>query len=60
MLLTILTPIWWQEGLRGYVINYCLQDVALTRRLFTMAATEGELMFHDGIKRAIVLPKVGR
>jgi hypothetical protein len=27
-------PINWQKGLHGQVINYCLRDVHLTRRLF--------------------------
>ena len=50
-------PIWWQQGQHGRVFNYCLHDVALTCRLFRLASTEGELVFHDGIKRAIVLPR---
>lgn len=32
-----LAPVWWQQGQYGHVIDYCLQDVNLTRKLFDLA-----------------------
>lgn len=30
-------PMYWQKGLYGAVIHYCLQDIALTKKLFELA-----------------------
>lgn len=32
-----LAPVWWQQGEYGRVIDYCLQDINLTRKLFDLA-----------------------
>ncbi len=34
-----LAPIWWQQGKRGRVIDYCLGDVSMLTGLFRMMAT---------------------
>jgi hypothetical protein len=36
-----LAPVDWQRGLYGKVIDYCLNDVALTKRLFERMAVDG-------------------
>ena len=38
-----MAPVWWQRGLREHVIDYCLQDVNLTRRLLDRLIHKGEL-----------------
>jgi hypothetical protein len=40
-------PIDWQNGLYGSVINYCMQDVALTRVLWHHAYNRGYVMKDD-------------
>jgi hypothetical protein len=45
-----LAPVQWQRGEIGSVIDYCLQDVAITKRLFDKI----------DIERALVCPKTGR
>lgn len=43
-----LAPIQWQKGERGAVIDYCLNDVWLTKRLFDLVATKGEIVSPKG------------
>ncbi len=38
-----MAPVWWQRGQRERVIDYCLQDVNLTRRLLDRLIHKGEL-----------------
>lgn len=38
-----MAPVWWQRGLREHVVDYCLQDVNLTRRLLDRLIHKGEL-----------------
>jgi hypothetical protein len=35
-----MAPIWWQRGEIGKVIDYCLQDIKLTKRLFDLALND--------------------
>lgn len=39
----IMAPIWWQRGQHERVIDYCLQDVNLTRLLLERLLDKGEL-----------------
>jgi hypothetical protein len=39
-----MAPVWWQRGQRERVIDYCLQDVNLTRRLLDRLLHKGELV----------------
>jgi len=39
-----MAPVWWQRGQRERVIDYCLQDVNLTRRLLHRLLQKGELV----------------
>ena len=38
-----MAPVWWQRGQHERVIDYCLQDVNLTRRLLDRLIQKGEL-----------------
>lgn len=38
-----MAPIWWQQGEIGKVVDYCLEDVRLTKRLFDIIMDTGEL-----------------
>lgn len=40
----IMAPTWWQRGERERVIDYCLQDVNLTRLLLRRLLDKGELI----------------
>lgn len=40
-------PVLWQRGQIGQVIDYCLQDVALTKKLVDMVCINGGLMNPD-------------
>ncbi len=44
-----LAPVWWQQGQYGRVIDYCLQDINLTRKLFDLA-----------VENKVKDPKTGR
>jgi len=39
-----LAPVQWQRGERGAVIDYCLQDIALTKKLFDKVLATGSLV----------------
>ena len=39
-----MAPVWWQRGQRERVIDYCLQDANLTRRLLDRLRQKGELI----------------
>lgn len=45
-----LAPVQWQRGEIGSVIDYCLQDVAITKRLFDKI----------NVEQVLVCPKTGR
>lgn len=38
-----MAPVWWQRGQHERVIDYCLQDVNLTRRLLCRLLNRGEI-----------------
>lgn len=38
-----LAPVWWQRGDVGAVVDYCLEDVRLTRLLFDRICERGEV-----------------
>lgn len=38
-----LAPKWWQRGMTGNVVDYCLNDIALTKQLFDRVMAGGEL-----------------
>ena len=39
-----MAPVWWQRGQRERVIDYCMQDANLTRRLLDRLLHKGELV----------------
>lgn len=39
-----MAPVWWQRGQRERVVDYCLQDVNMTRRLLDRLLHKGELV----------------
>jgi hypothetical protein len=39
-----LAPKWWQRGMTGNVIDYCLNDIALTKQLFDAVLNGDEIM----------------
>lgn len=39
-----MAPVWWQRGRRERVVDYCLQDVNMTRRLLDRLLQKGELV----------------
>lgn len=39
-----LAPILWQQGKRGQVIDYCLQDVKMERTLLDLIRDRGEVV----------------
>ena len=38
-----LAPVWWQQGKIGAVVDYCMQDVLLTKRLFDRIVETGAI-----------------
>jgi len=49
-----LAPVYWQRGQRGIVVDYCLEDVRLTRGLFERVVQRGELK--DPVGRLFAMP----
>jgi DEAD/DEAH box helicase domain-containing protein len=48
--------VWWEQGLRDKVRDYCLDDVRITRELYDYAMKNGALKYKDlGGKRDIKL-----
>ena len=50
-----LAPVLWQQGKIGTVIDYCLHDVWLTKRLMDRVLTEGVLSSPKGLGRLDIL-----
>lgn len=51
-----LAPVLWQRGQIGEVIDYCMNDIRLTKRLFD-AAVSGEAIFNPKTGEALTLRK---
>ncbi|MBU0515608.1 MAG: DEAD/DEAH box helicase [Proteobacteria bacterium] len=47
---------WWRAGDRRRVVDYCQQDVALTRDLFLLGAEQGYLVYRDRNNNRLRLP----
>ena len=47
-----MAPVDWQQGRRGKVIDYCLNDAYLTWKLFDRIMTDGELLSPVGLDKA--------
>ena len=41
---------WWKKGEKEKVINYCLDDVRLTKELYEYALANNKLIFKEGLK----------
>lgn len=54
-----LAPVDWQRGLWGKVIDYCLEDVRLTKRLFERMAFHGFVVDPRDTDRVIYTRKLG-
>lgn len=53
-----LAPVLWQRGQIGEVIDYCLNDIKLTRQLFEQVITTGELKSPRGGMLRLRVPSV--
>ena len=51
----IYANVWWRKGERQKVVDYCLDDVRLTKELYDFAKTNGHIKYQDG-KRLRELP----
>lgn len=51
-------PIWYQQGQLGKVIDYCLEDVRITARLFTLIVNGGELRSPKNPSTFISMPPI--
>lgn len=52
-----MAPVMWRNGERERVINYCYQDVEITRRAFALGTLEHRLPFMDkGVVRWVRIP----
>lgn len=40
--------VWWKKGEKQKVVDYCLDDVRLTKALYDFARTNGHLKYRDG------------
>lgn len=53
-----LAPVLWQQGKRGQVIDYCLQDVKMERALLDLIREFGSIISPtDGSEIAVRTPK---
>ena len=59
VLFCALAPIWWQQGKCGKVIDYCLHDIHLTKRLLDRIIRMGVLANPKERARTIYLRKPG-
>src|SRR3989338_3868449 len=39
---------WWKEGAFQKVIDYCIEDVKITKEIYEYALTHGHLKYRDG------------
>lgn len=39
---------WWRRGEKQKVVDYCIDDVRLTKELYDFARTEGHIKYRDG------------
>lgn len=44
----MLSTVWWRKGEKQKVVNYCLDDVRLTKELYEYAMKNGRIKFPDG------------
>jgi len=47
---------WWQEGRLGQIIEYCRDDVRVTRDLYLFGKKYGYLLFHDKSQNLMRIP----
>lgn len=48
--------IWWRNGEKQKVVDYCIDDVRLTRELYDFALTNGKVKYYDAkVLKALVL-----
>ncbi|ACV67378.1 DEAD/DEAH box helicase [Desulfohalobium retbaense] len=47
---------WWKEGRIRDIIDYCRQDVAVTRDLYRFGRDNGYLLFHNKAKQLVRVP----
>ena len=52
-----LAPVWWQQGKRGKVIDYCLNDVHMEGSLLLHIINNGGLVTNDKEQVRVKLPK---
>src|SRR5262249_39461546 len=50
-----MAPIWWQQGKRGQVIDYCLQDVTITVKIIRLVIDRGWLF--DPKTNGVIRPR---
>ncbi|MFO7718134.1 MAG: DEAD/DEAH box helicase [Desulfohalobium sp.] len=47
---------WWKEGRIQEIIEYCRQDVAVTRDLYRFGRDNGYLLFHNKARKLVRVP----
>ncbi len=47
---------WWKQGKIDEIVEYCRQDVALTRDLYRFGRQNGYLLFHNKAQQTVRLP----
>ena len=40
--------VWWRKGEKQKVVDYCIDDVRLTKELYDFARAQGRIKYHDG------------
>ncbi len=47
---------WWKQGKLKEIIEYCMQDVKVTRDLYLFGRDEGFLLFTNKAKHQVRVP----
>ena len=44
----VFANVWWQKGEKQKVVDYCIDDVKLTKELYDFARAQGHIKYRDG------------
>ncbi len=44
----VFANVWWQRGEKQKVVDYCIDDVRLTKELYDFARAQGHIKYRDG------------